>query len=107
MRFQLCCDASFAAPLHTLAEEYCGVPEPSLTLAKRVSRECTAAIGQSKGIHVTSFKSAAGPTQSLSTRLHGLLWTCLSDVGSSQILHSRHFRIMTPHASITRRRLGP
>ena len=31
--------ASYAAPLHTLAEEYCGVPEPSLTLAKRVSRE--------------------------------------------------------------------
>jgi hypothetical protein len=33
------CGASFVAPLHTLAEEYGGVPEPSLTLAKRVSRE--------------------------------------------------------------------
>ena len=30
--------ASYAALLHTLAEEYCAVPEPSLTLAKRVSR---------------------------------------------------------------------
>ena len=44
-----CCGASYAAPLHTLAEEYCGVPEPSLTLAKRVSRELLSA--QSKVLH--------------------------------------------------------
>ena len=43
------CGASFVAPLHTLAKEYGGVPEPSLTLAKRVSRVLyDAVIGQSQ-----------------------------------------------------------
>ena len=37
----LACGASYAASLHTLAEEYCGVPEPSLTLCERVSRGWT------------------------------------------------------------------
>ena len=42
-------EASYAAPSHTLAAQYCGVPEPSLTLAKRVSRVLyDAVIGQSQ-----------------------------------------------------------
>ncbi len=65
-----CCDASFAASLHTLAEEYCGVPEPSLTLCERVSRELDKAlIGQ----RAQTRPQPGRMPHALSTRLHGLL----------------------------------
>ena len=65
----LSCGASYAAPLHTLAEEYCGVPEPSLTLAKGLP----GAVRLGRARDTSCFSSARCPTKVLSTRLHDLL----------------------------------
>ena len=71
----LACGASYAALLHTRAEEYDGVPEPSLTLCERVSRELDKTlIGQ----RAQTRPQPGRVPHALSTGLHGLLELSLS-----------------------------
>ena len=89
-----CCDASFAALLHTLAEEYCAVPEPSLTLAKRVSRGEIGVDRPRLSIHVP--QPVVCPTRCLQVSMASSRCPSCRIVAN---FASRHFQeLMTPHA---------
>ena len=54
----------------TSREEYCGPPEPSLTLAKGSPGSC---YPRRAKCYIIASSRCADPMQSFSTRLHGLL----------------------------------
>ena len=85
-----CCDASFAALLHTRAEEYDGVPEPSLTPARRVSRELDKALIGAKSADTSELQLAREIPRKASLHVSRAFWSCHS-ARIERFLRSRHF----------------